>query len=89
MKALTRMVSRIGSANFLTNATTAAGFAAFIITGNDLLVEFGIVASLSILGIYLLTLVLIPIFFSFRGTPKPRQLSNVENGIVSKIVDQI
>lgn len=89
MKALTRMVSRIGSANFLTNATTAAGFAAFIITGNDMLVEFGIVASLNIFGIYLLTLFLIPIFFSFKGTPKPRQLSNVENGIVSKIVDQI
>ncbi len=89
MKALTRMVSRIGSANFLTNATTAAGFAAFIITGNDLLVEFGVVASLNIFGIYLLTLFLIPIFFSFKGTPKPRQLSNVENGMVSKIVDKI
>lgn len=89
IKALTRMVSRIGSANFLTNATTAAGFAAFIVTGNDLLVEFGIVASLSILGIYLLTLVLIPIFFSFKGTPKARLLSNVEGGIVSGIVDRI
>ncbi len=89
IKALLRMVSRIGSANFLTNATTAAGFAAFIITGNDLLVEFGIVASLSIFGIYLLTLILIPIFFSFRGTPKPRLLSNVDNGLVSRIVDRI
>lgn len=89
MKALTRMVSRIGSANFLTNATTAAGFAAFIVTGNDLLVEFGIVASLSILGIYILTLILIPVFFSFRGIPKPRQLSNVDDGIVSGIVDRI
>jgi len=89
IKALTRMVSRIGSANFLTNATTAAGFAAFIVTGNDLLVEFGIVASLNIFGIYLLTLILIPIFFSFRGTPKARILSNVENGMVSGIVDRI
>lgn len=89
IKALTRMVSRIGSANFLTNATTAAGFAAFIITGNSLLVEFGIVAALNIFGIYLLTLILIPILFSFKGTPNTRQLSNVDNGIVSKIVDRI
>jgi len=89
VKALTRMVSRIGSANFLTNATTAAGFAAFIITGNNLLVEFGIVASLSILGIYLLTLTLIPIFFSFKGEPKPKQLDNVDNGNVSRLVDKI
>jgi hydrophobe/amphiphile efflux-3 (HAE3) family protein len=89
VKALTRMVSRIGSANFLTNATTAAGFAAFIITGNKLLVEFGIVASLNILGIYLLTLILIPILFSFKGTPKKRLLSNVDHGLVSKVVDKI
>ncbi len=89
VKALTRMVSRIGSANFLTNATTAAGFGAFIITGNKLLVEFGIVASLNILGIYLLTLILIPILFSFKGTPNKRLLSNVDNGLVSKIVDKI
>jgi hypothetical protein len=89
VKALTRMVSRIGSANFLTNATTAAGFAAFIITGNKLLVEFGIIAAINIFGIYLLTLILIPIFFSFRGIPKPRLLSNVENGMVSRTVDQI
>lgn len=89
IKALTRMVSRIGSANFLTNATTAAGFAAFIITGNDLLVEFGIVAALNIFGIYLLTLILIPVFFSFRGTPKPRLLSNVDSGFISGIVDRI
>ena len=89
VKALTRMVSRIGSANFLTNATTAAGFASFIITRNKLLLEFGIVASLAILGIYLLTLVLIPILFSYRGTPNTRQLSNVESGLVSKIVDKI
>jgi len=89
VKALTRMVSRIGSANFLTNATTAAGFAAFIITGNKLLVEFGIVAALNIFGIYLLTLILIPILFSFKGNPKPRLLTNVKSGIVSRIVDKI
>lgn len=89
IKALTRMVSRIGSANFLTNATTAAGFAAFIVTGNKLLVEFGIVASLNIFGIYLLTLILIPILFSFKGNPKPRLLTNVKSGIVSRIVDRI
>lgn len=89
IKALTRMVSRIGSANFLTNATTAAGFAAFIVTGNKLLVEFGIVAALNIFGIYLLTLIIIPILFSFKGNPKPRLLSNVNSGIVSRLVGKI
>ncbi len=49
IKALTRVVMFIGNANLLTNMTTAAGFAAFIVTGNEALVEFGIVASISIM----------------------------------------
>ncbi|RLD90281.1 MAG: RND family transporter, partial [Bacteroidetes bacterium] len=53
VKALSRMISRIGNANLLTNATTAVGFAAFIITGNQMLVEFGIIAALNIFLIYL------------------------------------
>lgn len=87
--ALSRMVSRIGSANLLTNATTAAGFAAFIVTGNRLLVEFGIIASLNILGIYLLTLILIPIFFSYAKPPKDKRLNSMEHGNVQHIVDKM
>ncbi len=89
IKALSRMVTRIGSANVLTNVTTAAGFAAFIVTGNQLLVEFGIIASLNILGIYLLTLILIPIFFSYAKPPKNKHLDKLETGGVQKIVDKM
>jgi len=89
IKALSRMVSRIGSANFLTNATTAAGFAAFIVTGNQLLVEFGIIASLNILGIYLLTLVLIPILFSYAPPPKSKRLDKMDSGPTSIILDKM
>lgn len=89
IKALSRMVTRIGSANFLTNATTAAGFAAFIITGNRLLVEFGIIASINILGIYLLTLILIPIFFSYAKPPKTVRLDKMDSGPVFIILEKM
>lgn len=89
VKALSRMVTRIGSANFLTNITTAAGFAAFIITGNSLLVEFGIIASLNILGIYLLTLILIPVFFSYAQPPKAKRLSKIDDGPVHRIIEKM
>lgn len=89
IKALSRMVTRIGSANFLTNATTAAGFAAFIVTGNRLLVEFGIIASLNILGIYLLTLILIPVLFSYAPPPKSKRLNRIDSGPTSFIVDKM
>ncbi|MBU2650071.1 MAG: MMPL family transporter, partial [Bacteroidetes bacterium] len=89
IKALSRVVQRIGNANLLTNATTAAGFAAFTITGNRILTEFGIIASLNILVAYLLTLILIPIFFSYLPPPKDKHFKHLEDGIVSRIIGRI
>jgi predicted RND superfamily exporter protein len=89
IKALTRVVMFIGNANLLTNTTTAAGFAAFIVTGNKILVEFGIVASISIMVAYFLTLFLIPIFFSFLPAPHPKHTSHLDRGLVNRIVEKI
>ncbi len=89
VKALSRMISRIGNANLLTNATTAVGFAAFIITSNELLVEFGIIASLNILITYLLSLLLMPILFSFFPTPKSKHLKHLDKSLISKILGRI
>ena len=41
-KALQRVISKIGVSTLMTNMTTAMGFATFMITGNDLLFEFGL-----------------------------------------------
>ncbi len=89
VKSLSRVVQRIGNANLLTNATTAAGFAAFIVTGNKLLVEFGVIASINILVAYILTLFLIPIFFSYLPPPKKRHTKHLDESNVSKLITKI
>jgi hypothetical protein len=89
VKALSRMISRIGNANLLTNATTAAGFAAFAITSNEMLVEFGIIASINIFVAYLLTLFLLPILFSFFPVPKPKHMRHLEKSLISRIIERI
>ncbi len=89
VKSLSRMVARIGNANLLTNATTAAGFGAFMVTGNKILVEFGLVASISILVAYLLTLFLIPIFFSYLNPPGKKHIKHLDKSIVGKILDKV
>ncbi|MCF8235978.1 MAG: MMPL family transporter [Bacteroidales bacterium] len=89
IKALSRVVQRIGNANFLTNTTTAVGFAAFIVTGNKILVEFGLVASLNIMFAYLLTLFLIPIFFSYLKPPKPRHIKHLESSLAQRIINWV
>jgi len=89
VKALSRMISRIGNANLLTNATTAAGFAAFIITSNELLIEFGIIASINILVTYLLSLFILPILFSFFPVPTSKHMKHLERGLISKIIARV
>ncbi|MFA8301259.1 MAG: RND family transporter [Hyphomicrobiales bacterium] len=88
-KSLSRMIQRIGNANLLTNMTTAAGFAAFIITGNEILVEFGIIASLNILAAYLLTLFLLPIFFSYLPAPKKKHFKHLNKSKVGAMLEKI
>ncbi len=89
VKALSRVIRSIGAANFMTNATTAAGFASFIVTGNEMLVQFGIIASITIFIAYLLTLFLIPIIFSYLPEPKPKHYQHFEKGNVNKILQVI
>jgi len=89
VKSLSRVVQRIGNANLLTNATTAAGFAAFIVTGNSLLVQFGIIASINILVAYVLSLFLIPIFYSYLPPPKSRHTKHLEKSIVAKLIPKV
>ena len=89
IKALSRVVQRVGNATFLTNLTTAVGFAAFIVTSNAMLVEFGIVASLSIMVIFLLSLLLIPIVYSYLPPPRPRHIKHLDNKFTLKIIEKI
>lgn len=86
VKALSRTVRRIGKANLLTNATTAVGFATFIITRNTILVEFGVVAAISIMVIFILTLVLIPIFFSFLAPPELHHIEHLDNRTINRFL---
>lgn len=89
VKALQRVIIKIGNATFLTNLTTAAGFATFIITKSEILVQFGIVASLSIMSLFLLSLILIPIIFSFVQPPSPRHVRHLEYRSVIRIIDYL
>ena len=89
IKALQRVIIKIGNATFLTNLTTASGFATFIIVKSDILRQFGIIASLNILGLFILSLLLIPIIFSFIGAPSSRHVGHLDNKLVTRIIRKL
>jgi len=86
-KSLVRVVSHVGRATFMTNATTAAGFATFIFTQSNLLIEFGIVAAVNILLLFVFSLSLIPIIFSFLKPPKAKHTRHLDMPWVNKFID--
>ncbi|WP_335972552.1 efflux RND transporter permease subunit [Gaetbulibacter jejuensis] len=87
VKSLQRVITKIGNATLMTNVTTASGFATFILTESTLLKEFGIVASLSILAIFILCLLVIPIIYTFLPYPKERHLEHLNKRWIGTFVD--
>jgi hypothetical protein len=88
-KSLQRVITKVGNATLMTNVTTASGFATFIITESKLLKEFGTVASLSILAIFLLCLLIIPIIYSYMPMPKDKHLEHLNKHWITAFVDWI
>jgi len=76
-RSLIRVISKVGNATLMTNLTTASGFATFIILSSSLLREFGIVASINIIGIFILSLLIIPIIYSYMSLPKNKHLQHL------------
>jgi len=88
-KSLQRVISKVGNATLMTNVTTAFGFSTFIFTKSQLLREFGIVASINIIGIFLVALFLIPIVYSFLPLPKEKHLKHLERRWIESLVKRI
>jgi predicted RND superfamily exporter protein len=85
-KALQRVISKIGVSTLMTNLTTAVGFATFMITGNELLYEFGLVTSINVITVYLLTLLIVPIMYSFMSMPKEKHLYHLSKNYLSSVL---
>ncbi|MGB3606894.1 efflux RND transporter permease subunit [Psychroserpens sp.] len=89
VKSLQRVITKVGNATLMTNVTTACGFATFILTESKLLKEFGIVASLSILAIFILCLFVIPIIYTFLPYPQERHLEHLNKRWIGGFVNWI
>ena len=87
VKSLQRVITKIGNATLMTNVTTASGFATFILTESQLLKEFGVVASLSIISIFILCILIIPIIYSFLPYPKDRHLEHLNKRWIGGFVN--
>ncbi|GFD71421.1 transporter [Tenacibaculum sp. KUL113] len=85
-KSLQRVISKVGNATLMTNITTASGFATFIFVKSRLMREFGVLASVNIISIFILALLIIPIIYSFMPLPEQKHLNHLEKKWMGNVV---
>ena len=77
-QSLIDMVSKMGVVTLFCNLTAAIGFAVFALTKSTVLVEFGAVAGVSIMLIFVISFILLPGVLSFMKVPDKKQLNYLD-----------
>ncbi len=88
-KSLIDMVSKMGVVTLFCNLTAAIGFAVFALTKSAILKEFGVVAGISIMIIFVISFILLPAALSYLPVPKPSQTKYLNNRWVTDFLLRI
>lgn len=86
IRSLQRVIAKVGLAVFFTNLTTAIGFGVFLLTGSTVLKEFGLTAFLSVMSVYVISIILIPVIFSFLPPPKSKHTKHLDTKWLNKLI---
>ncbi len=88
-QSLLDMVSKMGVVTLFCNLTAAIGFAVFALTKSAILKEFGEVAGLSIMLIFVISFILLPSVLSIIDAPDKRQLKYLDSKFFTNLLLQI
>ncbi len=89
MNALHIAVQRSITSLFFANITTSIGFAVFCAIQNQLLFEFGLIASISVMTTFLFSVILVPTIFSFLPTPSLKHLKHLDRKQLRNILEKV
>lgn len=78
IKAISRIVEKIGFLTFMTNMNTAVGFLVLYFTNIIIIKEFGMVAGLISAATFVITLVVIPTMLCYLPAPNDKQLKHLD-----------
>jgi predicted RND superfamily exporter protein len=83
------MVSRMGIVTLFCNISAAIGFAVFALTKSAILKEFGMVAGISIMAIFFISLASIPAVLSYLPAPKPKHIKYLETRWLDNVLTRV
>lgn len=88
-QSLVSMVDKMGIVTLFCNVAAAIGFAVFALTQSQILKEFGVVAGINIMALFLISLILIPAALSFLPAPKTRHTKYLDNPRLNRWLDRL
>jgi len=89
MASLVDMVSKMGVVTLFCNIAAAIGFAVFALTKSAILKEFGVVAGLSIMVIFVVSFILLPSVLSLLPPPGKTQLKYLQSKWITTLLNKI
>ena len=87
--AIIAMISKMGIVTLFCNIAAAIGFAVFALTESAILKEFGVVAGISIMSLFFISLALIPVALNYLPAPKERHTRYLENKWLQQSLDHL
>jgi len=88
-QALTNMISKMGVVTLFCNIAAAIGFAVFALTKSVLLKEFGEIAGINIMLLFVISLILIPFTLKSMPVPKERHTRYLYNAGILRWLDRL
>ena len=88
-QSLIDMVSKMGVVTLFCNLTAAIGFAVFALTRSAILKEFGQVAGISIMLIFVISFILLPGVLSYMPVPGKKQLNYLDIKFFTRLLLRI
>lgn len=88
-KSLVNMVSKMGVVTLFCNITAAIGFAVFALTRSAILKEFGVVAGISIMLIFVISFILLPAVLSYLPVPGKKQVQYLSNRFITSFLYRV
>lgn len=85
-QALVTMISKMGVVTLFCNIAAAIGFAVFGLTTSEILKEFGIVAGLGIMAIFVISFIAIPGVLSFLPAPRKNTLRYLDTNWIQSLL---
>ncbi len=89
LEALSKAIEKVSISLFMANITTSIGFAVFCSTDSRLLFEFGLIASISVMLTYAISLILVPIVFSFLPAPSLKHTKHLQSKRMTFILEKV